>query len=121
MSDDFNTSLALSLLVPLAKEINKSNNLLVHENDKELLDVPDLISKWFTINHICDVLGLKTSEVIEDEISISEEEIEQLIQERLKAKQNKDYQKGNEIREYLNEKGIKLIDSKNNTTWIKEV
>lgn len=122
MSDDFNTSLALSLVVPLAKEINKFSNLLVHENDKEQSDIPDIISKWFTINHICNVLGLNTGEIIENKISISEEEIEQLIQERLEARQNKDYQKGDEIREYLNEKGIKLIDTKNNnTTWIKEI
>lgn len=122
MSDDFNTFLALSLVVPLAKEINKFSNLLVHENDKEQSDIPDIISKWFTINHICNVLGLNTGEIIENKISISEEEIEQLIQERLEARHNKDYQRGDEIREYLNEKGIKLIDTKNNnTTWIKEI
>ena len=43
-----------------------------------------------------------------------------LINERLKAKKEKNYSKADEIRNLLKEKGIELIDqSKEITTWIK--
>ena len=43
-----------------------------------------------------------------------------LINERLKAKMEKNYAKADEIRNLLKEKGIELIDqSKEITTWIR--
>ena len=43
-----------------------------------------------------------------------------LINERLKAKKEKNYTKADEIRNLLNKKGIELIDhSKEITTWIR--
>ena len=43
-----------------------------------------------------------------------------LINERLKAKKEKNYKKADEIRNFLKEKGIELIDqSKDLTTWIR--
>ena len=66
-----------------------------------------------------EVLGLK-KEVLVKEIKIKEEEISSLINERLKAKMEKDYAKADEIRNLLREKGIELIDqSKEITTWIR--
>ena len=66
-----------------------------------------------------EVLGLK-KEVLVKESKISEEEILSLIDERLKAKMEKDYAKADEIRNLLKEKGIELIDqSKEITTWIR--
>ena len=51
---------------------------------------------------------------------IKEEEISSLINERLKAKKEKNYAKADEIRNLLKEKGIELIDqSKEITTWIR--
>ena len=66
-----------------------------------------------------EVLGLK-KEVLVKESKITEEEISTLINERLRAKKEKNYMKADEIRNLLNEKGIELIDqSKENTTWIR--
>ena len=39
------------------------------------------------------------------------------IEERNEAKKNKNYAKADEIRDYLLEKGIKLIDSRDGTTY----
>ena len=52
-----------------------------------------------------------------DETNISESEIKRLIDERKMAKSKKDCEKYDEIRDYLLSKKIKLIDSKDNTTW----
>ena len=66
-----------------------------------------------------EVLGLK-KEVLVKESKITEEEISSLINERLKAKLEKNYTKADEIRNLLKEKGIELIDqSKEITTWIR--
>ena len=66
-----------------------------------------------------EVLGLK-KEVLVKENKITEEEISKLINERLKAKKEKNYAKSDEIRNLLKEKGIELIDqSKEITTWIR--
>ena len=56
-----------------------------------------------------EVLGLK-KEVLVKESKITEEEISSLINERLKAKMEKNYAKADEIRNLLKEKGIELID-----------
>ena len=65
------------------------------------------------------MLGLK-KEVLVKESRTTEEEISSLINERLKAKMEKNYAKADEIRNLLNEKGIELIDqSKEITTWIR--
>jgi len=68
---------------------------------------------------LTEVLGLK-NEVLVKESKITEEEISKLINERLKAKKEKNYTKADEIRNLLKEKGIELIDqSKEITTWIR--
>ena len=55
-----------------------------------------------------EVLDLK-KEVLVKESKITEEEISSLINERLKAKIEKNYAKADEIRNLLKEKGIELI------------
>ena len=66
-----------------------------------------------------EVLGLK-KEVLVKESKITEKEISSLINERLKAKKETNYEKADEIRNLLKEKGIELIDqSKEITTWIR--
>jgi len=68
---------------------------------------------------LTEVLGLK-KEFLVKESKIKEEEISSLINERLKAKKEKNYAKADEIRNLLKEKGIELIDqSKEITTWIR--
>lgn len=119
MNDDLNTSLALSLVISLAKSINKHKNLILHEGEGST-DIPNLLSDLYTLKEMCCVLGLVSSNTYNEIISITNREIEELIQERLIARQDKNYQKGDEIREYLLSKGIRLIDTKTNTTWIKE-
>ena len=68
---------------------------------------------------MAEVLGLK-KEVLIKESRITKEEISSLINERLKAKEEKNYAKADEIRNLLKEKGIELIDqAKEITTWIR--
>jgi cysteinyl-tRNA synthetase len=53
--------------------------------------------------------------------SISDMEIESLIQQRIEAKKAKNYQEGDRIRVELKTLGITLIDQKDGTIrWIRE-
>ena len=78
-----------------------------------------LLENFKTLENLTEVLGLK-KEVLAKESKIAEEEVSSLINERLKAKKEKDFAKADEIRNLLNKKGIELIDqSKEITTWIR--
>ena len=78
-----------------------------------------LLENFKTLEKLTEVLGLK-KEVLVKESKIKEDEISSLIDERLKAKMEKNYTKADEIRNLLKEKGIELIDqSKEITTWIR--
>ena len=78
-----------------------------------------LLENFKTLEKLTEVLGLK-KEILVKESKITEEEISSLINERLKAKKEKNYAKADEIRNLLKEKGIELIDqSKDITSWIR--
>ena len=65
------------------------------------------------------VLGLRKENIVL-ESKIKEDEISLLINERLKAKKEKNYSKADEIRNFLKEKGIELIDQSTEITkWIR--
>ncbi len=101
LSDDLNTSSALTVLYDLLKD-NEANNstklLIIEEFDKVLgLDL------------------LKKKE--ETETEEQKKYIEQMIEKRNEAKKNKDFAKADKIREVLEEKGIILLDTREGTTY----
>ncbi len=51
------------------------------------------------------------------DLEISKDEIETLINERLVARENKDFERGDQIRTQLEERGIELLDSREGTSW----
>ncbi len=65
------------------------------------------------------MLGLRKEDLV-IESKIKEEEILLLINERLEAKKCRNYEKADDIRNQLKEKGIELIDQSNEITkWIR--
>jgi cysteinyl-tRNA synthetase len=55
-----------------------------------------------------------------DKRGFNVEEIEALIDERLKARLEKNWRQADEIRDELAAKGVTLKDSKTGTTWLVE-
>ena len=125
MDDDFNTTIALSELFNIFKYINlkiknsnKSNRAIVAKTLK------DIVSNTIELYNI---VGLFTQEPIEfinmlknkyiNALDISGDEINKLIKKRIEAKNNKDYEKADKIRNELLEKGIILNDTKEGTIW----
>jgi len=74
-----------------------------------------------------DVLGLYRSQPTEwleklklnglKKLGITAKEIEDLIQQRLQARAEKDFSRSDEIRIELDEKGILLLDTREGTSW----
>jgi cysteinyl-tRNA synthetase len=121
MDDDFNTSVALSHVFELAKKLRSERNSLCHSG-KTATTSEVLFQEWQALSYMTSILGFVANisdrqAVVE---SISEAQIEVLIQQRIEAKKAKNYQDGDRIRNELKTLGITLVDQKDGTTrWIR--
>lgn len=107
MEDDFNTADAVASVFELVKYANTTANA---SSSKEYLQkLYDLIVK------LSDVLGL----IVEREEELLAEDIEKLIEERQAARKAKNFQRADEIRNELLEKGIILEDTREGVKWKK--
>jgi cysteinyl-tRNA synthetase len=121
MDDDFNTALALSYVFELSKNINK----LV--DDRKESTVPLIVYANNILLSLSDTLGLLKDDFARLEtqektrhlrrVGLDSAFVENAIRERIEARKNKDYQKSDEIRTMLSEKGIALLDTPKGTEW----
>ena len=106
MDDDLNTSSALAAVAIFESEINKaiaSESLLADDKQAAL----DFITG---VDQVLGIFGEYKEEILDSDI-------QQLIEERLSARKNKNFARADEIRKYLAEKGIILQDTKDGTDW----
>lgn len=99
LSNDLNTSSAITVLFDLLKDNNisdKTKKLLVESFDKVLS------------------LDLLKEEEIDTELGSY---VKEMIEKRTIAKKNKDYDEADRIRKELEGKGIELIDTREGTTY----
>ena len=101
IKDDLNTSNMVTLVYDVLKDENLSDG-----------------TKLVIIEKFDEVLGLDLT-VVEEKIVDAdlENEILAKIEERKEAKKNKDFAKADSIRDELLAKGIKLIDTREGTTY----
>jgi cysteinyl-tRNA synthetase len=110
MNDDLNTPEALSILFGLAKSINSSQ------------DVQDQSLYASTMRELGKVLGLlndSSEAFLQYGSNLTDEEINQKIEERNLARDNKDFLKADQIRDELSAQGILLDDAIDGTSWKK--
>jgi cysteinyl-tRNA synthetase len=110
MDDDLNTPEALSLLFQLAKLINSSS------------DPIQKMKYGATLKELSRVLGLLQDDpktFFQFGATLSDEEIDQQIALRNRARDEKDFQTADKIRDSLLEQGIILDDGSEGTTWKK--
>ena len=110
MNDDLNTPEALSTLFGLAKLINSSQ------------DTQDQSMYASTMRELGKVLGLlndSSEAFLQYGAKLTDEEIGKKIDERNQARDNKDFQKADQIRDELAAQGILLDDSSDGTSWKK--
>ncbi|OCL87587.1 Cysteine--tRNA ligase [Aliarcobacter thereius] len=114
LNDDLNTSIALSYIDEFIS--NSNDNLDKNPKDKTLKQ--RIVSN---IEFIEKLLGIGGSDAFEyfqfgiDEVL--KDKIEKLIKNRSEAKESKDFEKADNIREELSNLNISIMDTANGTVW----
>lgn len=104
LDNDLNTSLAITSVYDVLKsDLNGKTKLYLFEEFDKVLSL--------------DLLNNNTEDISSSSTDIDENEINKLVEERTKAKQEKNYALADEIRNKLNDLGITLIDTKEGTKW----
>ena len=109
LSNDLNTSVALSQIILLSKKINNSKNEL------DISFAQNDLNKMLGITGLCQNIKKENND---NDIFI-DKEIEDLLKERNKFRKSKEYVRADEIRDQLLEKGIEIVDNGFNSTWKK--
>ena len=116
MDDDFNTPEAVAVLFDLANQVNKQRNV----------DAVQASALAATLKHLGAVLGVLQDnpahylQSIAAGAGLDNTPIETLIQQRLLAKQNKNWAEADRIRDELKAQGVILEDKGKETSWRRE-
>ena len=117
MDDDLNTAGALGAVFEAVKALNSAlheEGALSEENKREGLEFFRMVDEVLGVLDIPELLG--------DSAAHGEDErIEKLVEERNQARKNKDFARGDEIRDMLLEEGIILKDSPEGTKWHRKL
>ncbi|MCG8428143.1 MAG: cysteine--tRNA ligase [Chromatiales bacterium] len=117
MDDDFNTPEALAVLFDLVREINR-----IRTEDEA--KAAGLAAELRCLGGVLGILQDDPEVYLRGGAAggdgLSDEEIEQLIQQRLDARANKNWGEADRIRDELKERGILLEDGAQGTTWRRQ-
>ncbi|MFB5602578.1 MAG: cysteine--tRNA ligase [Nitrosopumilus sp.] len=109
LEDDLNTHLALSTFFQLVKETNR-----LAASEKLGVENSQIIMKEF--ERISNILGLEIPKMNQEE----KQKIDNMISNREKFREEKQFEKADQIRDELNEMNIELMDHKGKTIWMKK-
>jgi cysteinyl-tRNA synthetase len=114
LRDDFNTANAMAVLFDLAREINRAKT----ENADNVNSLASLLKQ------LAGIIGLLQSDpetylksAVSGSSALADEDIEKLIQQRLDARNNKDWAEADRIRDELVEAGISIEDGAGGSRW----
>lgn len=106
MDDDFNTANGIAALF----ELSSLANTYLMEAHTEANVLENFMS---TLKELAGVLGIE----MDVQKEVLDEEIDALIEERIQARQNKDFARADEIRDQLKEMNILLEDTAQGIRW----
>lgn len=109
LKSDFNTPLALGEFFKFIKELNN-----LASSDGLTKTISNAVMP--TLKIILEILGLKIIEITNNEKIL----VEDLIKKRNMFREQKQYQKADEIRKQISDMGIVLIDHKTRTLLLKQ-
>jgi cysteinyl-tRNA synthetase len=106
MDDDLNTSVALAAVHELTREVNTAlaKRTLREDNKREVRAAIE------RIDSVLNVFSQPQREMLD-------EEIQKLIDERQEARHRRDFERGDEIRDELAQRGIVLEDTRDGVRW----
>lgn len=116
MNDDFNTPAANAVLFELASEINRAKAT-------DMTKASQFASQLLQLADMLGLLQRSPEQFLQGDVvlgGISNEQIETLIQQRLDARNNKDWAESDRIRDALKSEGIILEDGAGGTSWRRE-
>lgn len=108
---DFNTAGALGHVFDL---LTAANRFFDEGKKDDCFEGSLKATAEFLESFFCDVLGI---ELAEKEILEISQEDQGLLEERLKARKDKNWARSDEIRDLLKERGIVVEDGKDGQTW----
>jgi cysteinyl-tRNA synthetase len=116
LDDDFNTPQAVAVLFDFVKEVNKA----IAENDNIHLNFYISVKNFLikTADNVLGIISFEEKEEKKDSL-LENELIKLLIDIRLKAKSERNFQLADDIRKKLESLGITLKDTKEGTDFIK--
>lgn len=116
LNDDLNTAKAISIIDEM---ITKANDTLTNEPKNKNFK-KELVANLEFIEEILGVATLDAYEYFQFGISPEQKQnIEALIKKRVEAKQNKQFDEADNIREELQQLGISIMDTVNGVVWEK--
>jgi cysteinyl-tRNA synthetase len=128
MDDDFNTSVAISVIFELVKNLKTERNIFVHTGKTER-NILEIAQMHRTLCYLVEILGFlapisgvvlaqaQPAKVdITAKVSITDEQIERMIEERREARQAKNWKESDRIRDQLKAIRITLIDQPDGST-----
>ena len=114
LCDDFNTANAMAVLFDLARDINREKT----ENPEYANSLASLLK------YLAGIIGLlqdSAETYLKSQVSgatgLADEVIEEMIQQRLDARKNKNWGEADRIRDELVEAGISIEDGAEGTRW----
>ncbi len=112
INDDLNTPVLFSYIFEMVRFINsvKDGNAQVSKEGIEKL-------KSLYNSYVYEILGLEREEKEKEEEQLTEELINMLLNLRLEAKKNKDFDTADKIRDELTKKGVIVKDTKDGFEW----
>ncbi len=115
MDDDFNTPRALAQLFELVTKINSLADKKLDINNVSMDTLARLKSTFDSF--LNDILGLKNDQDTGNNSQLINGMMDLIIEIRQKARQNKDWDTSDAIRDKMNELDIILKDGPEGTTW----
>ena len=112
MNDDLNSAMTISHLYDGIRLINSVESGKGSINDNDLNELKDLYRSF-----VFGIFGLDTPRNAKGEEELSGKLIDMILNFRLEAQKNKDFQTSDNIRKTLNKLGIEIKDKKDGFEW----
>ena len=117
MDEDFNTAGALGVIFKFVGEVNQFLGAAESTSSDERRSV--LSQAYKSLVEVCNVLGIYTEEEVASDVHavLTEQLMDLILEVRQDARQRKDWETADKIRDQLEQFNVELQDSRTETTW----
>ena len=111
-NDDLNSAMVIAFLSDGIRLINSIESGTGSVNNNDLNELKDLYH-----NFVFDIFGMMNPQEKAAEKGLTKKLIDMILNFRLEAQKNKDFQTSDNIRKTLNELGVEIMDKKDGFEW----